>query len=61
MSHQLTFADYEFNGKHRQTRKEIPLVRISLIYQSYANTHFQEYLSRDPNKITGDRFKIIYR
>lgn len=26
VSHQLTFADYEFNGKHRQTRKEIPLL-----------------------------------
>jgi len=28
MSHQLTFADYEFNGKRRQTRKEIFLSRM---------------------------------
>lgn len=28
MNHQLTFADCEFNGKRRQTRKEIALSRI---------------------------------
>ncbi|MDM5104094.1 hypothetical protein OB948_23010, partial [Aeromonas salmonicida] len=28
MSHQLTFADSEFNGKRRKTRKEIFLARM---------------------------------
>tara|TARA_R110002167_G_scaffold24795_1_gene86781 strand:+ start:1426 stop:1644 length:219 start_codon:yes stop_codon:yes gene_type:complete len=29
MSHQLTFADSEFNNKHRKTRKEIFLSRMN--------------------------------
>ncbi|MFT6654439.1 MAG: IS5 family transposase [Marinomonas primoryensis] len=29
MSHQLTFADSEFNNKHRKTRKEVFLSRMN--------------------------------
>lgn len=31
MSHQITFADSELNGKCRQTRKEIFLTRIDAL------------------------------
>ncbi|OZG41228.1 IS5/IS1182 family transposase, partial [Aeromonas sp. A35_P] len=31
MSHQLTFADCEFNGKRRKTRKEIFLARMEAV------------------------------
>ncbi|PKQ71882.1 IS5/IS1182 family transposase, partial [Aeromonas sobria] len=31
MSHQLTFADSEFNGKRRKTRKEIFLARMDAL------------------------------
>ncbi|MFB2961832.1 transposase, partial [Aeromonas jandaei] len=31
MSHQLTFADCEFNGKRRKARKEIFLVRMEAV------------------------------
>ncbi|MGL4249794.1 MAG: IS5/IS1182 family transposase, partial [Aeromonas sp.] len=31
MNHQLTFADSEFNGKRRKTRKEIFLTRIDAL------------------------------
>lgn len=31
MNHQLTFADREFNGKHRKTRKEIFLARMDAV------------------------------
>ena len=31
MSHQLTFADCEFNGKRRKTRKEIFLARMDAL------------------------------
>ncbi|WP_420813336.1 hypothetical protein [Marinomonas flavescens] len=31
MSHQLTFADSEFNNKRRKTRKEIFLTRMDVL------------------------------
>lgn len=31
MNHQLTFADSEFNGKHRKTRKELFLARMEAL------------------------------
>lgn len=30
MSHQLTFADGEFNGKRRKTRKDLFLARMDM-------------------------------
>ncbi|HDX8593529.1 TPA: IS5/IS1182 family transposase, partial [Aeromonas dhakensis] len=31
MNHQLTFADSEFNGKRRKTRKELFLARMEAL------------------------------
>jgi IS5 family transposase len=31
MSHQLTFADSEFNGKRRKTRKELFMARMDAL------------------------------